>query len=808
MTESITIPKKKKDDIDEFSFMGLYRQGLKYAQQLSGEIWTDYNLHDPGVTILEQLCFALTDLLYRTEYSVPDLLTGPDGQLDYATLGLHAPEEIFPCRPVTADDYRRILFSEIQELDNVWLEPMAKADGLYRILAAPDSHLRRETEQRLKNAITDTYAKHRNLCEDIGEIVLLQPVSCRLEATICLNGTVPPEEVLAEIYHHCGRETAARPELISYAALAQKERPEELFDGPLTGGKINKIEQTSRHPPSLAHIFSRLKETPGVEQVERFRFSEDKKELTKILANDSLPCYRLTIPENREQAKESVRLTKNNREVVWSWTRFRARLDELAFREQTLRRQRSAAAGLYPLPSGTYRNPGQYSSIQNLFPDIYGINANGVPKHYPAETKAAAAQLKAYLLPFEQILADYLAQLEHLPRLFSVEQDLRQSYYRQQLDKSKVPDIDKVLDPDAEAFFEQLHRQFDKYQDRKNRVLDYLLALYGERFTGKSLRSLNTHLRPDKLEDHLLTCKARLLKHVVQVNRDRSAAVNYQETIWGNQDNISGLQRKTAILLGWEEGGHNRSLIEVFNKAGFSILDDCCGAGSADAAATADDDLEPVPPIQFADESIEGLRTKASPLLAQDNSIPASLLRNSVRLKDYGLAVRGSDKAVRVRFRPVGAAARWLPGLFANQEKAAEAVNALHCLLNRLNQESEGMHVVEHILLRPAEPWAAEEDDFYSNRISVVLPNWTARCGNRQFQLLVEETVRLNCPAHVMPTFYWLDVARLAEFEGLYKSALAKRHCKECREGKQYDTCRPLVNFLRRQQPQQEEEIW
>ena len=83
-----SIPKKKEGDSDEFEFAGLRRQGLKYAQQLSGEIWTDYNLHDPGVTILEQLCFALTDLLYRTGYAVPDLLTDADGEPDYTALGL------------------------------------------------------------------------------------------------------------------------------------------------------------------------------------------------------------------------------------------------------------------------------------------------------------------------------------------------------------------------------------------------------------------------------------------------------------------------------------------------------------------------------------------------------------------------------------------------------------------------------------------------------------------------------------------------------------------------------------------------
>ncbi len=798
MAESVTIPKKKKDGSDEFSFARLYQQGLEYIQQLSGERWTDYNLHDPGVTILEQLCFALTDLLYRTDYSVPDLLTGPDGRLDYAALSLHPPEKIFPSRPVTSDDYRRILFSTIEEIDNVWMESPAGAGGLHRILIAPGPG--RSTKE-LKSAVAETYAQHRNLCEDVGEIVLLRPVSYQLKASVRIDGSVTPEEMLAEIYHKCGRETAGRPEVIPYADLAQKERPEDLFNGPLTGGKISGLRQAVGCPPSAARILSVLQETDGIEQVESFSFFADPKE--NISSTDKLVCYQLTVPENREQA--GVRLTKNGRETIWSWTRFRARLKELEFKERTLRRrQPTAAAHLYPLPTGTCRNPGQYASIQNLFPDIYGVNARGVPKHCPAEEQAAAAQLKAYLLLFEHILADYLAQLENIPSLFSIEGNLRQSYFRQSLDSSNVPGIDKVLMPDAESFFEELRQQFDTYRDRKSRVLDYLLALYGERFTGKSLRNLNTHMRPDEFQDHLLDCKAKLLKHVVEVNRHRSAAVNYQEAVWGNPENISGMQRKAALLLGWKEDCHNRSLTEVFSKAGLSIADDCC---SDDAAGSAEDNLEPVPPVRLPDESIADLRQKARPLLPKDGSIPASLLRHGLRLKAYGLAARERDKTVRVRFRPAESAARWLPGLFADKEQAVLAVNALHRLLERLNQDSEAMHVVEHILLRPAEASEAEMENFYSSRISVALPNWTAHCGQEHFRRLVEETVRLCCPAQVMPTFCWLTFAQMCEFERLYPAWLDKKRTLQSGDSALEQAAAKLADFLRAQQPK-EEELW
>jgi hypothetical protein len=37
---------------DTLDFVSLRKQGIDYVQQLAGDIWTDYNLHDPGVTIL------------------------------------------------------------------------------------------------------------------------------------------------------------------------------------------------------------------------------------------------------------------------------------------------------------------------------------------------------------------------------------------------------------------------------------------------------------------------------------------------------------------------------------------------------------------------------------------------------------------------------------------------------------------------------------------------------------------------------------------------------------------------------------
>jgi len=80
------------------SYAGLRSEALELLGRLCGDQWSDFNSHDPGITILEQLCFALTELAYRSQWSIEDLLAsaGPDWQ--------PAAQEILSGDPVTRDD--------------------------------------------------------------------------------------------------------------------------------------------------------------------------------------------------------------------------------------------------------------------------------------------------------------------------------------------------------------------------------------------------------------------------------------------------------------------------------------------------------------------------------------------------------------------------------------------------------------------------------------------------------------------------------------------------------------------------------
>ena len=83
--------------------------GIKHLEDLSGKIWTDFNAHDPGVTMLEVLCFAIMDLGYRTNLSMTDLLTPQTGS------GIHnfyTLKDIAVNAPLTMNDYRKMMIDQ------------------------------------------------------------------------------------------------------------------------------------------------------------------------------------------------------------------------------------------------------------------------------------------------------------------------------------------------------------------------------------------------------------------------------------------------------------------------------------------------------------------------------------------------------------------------------------------------------------------------------------------------------------------------------------------------------------------------
>ena len=232
----------KKDATNKgLDFDFLRTEGIKYIQELTGAFWTDYNEHDPGVTILEQLCYALTDLSYRVDFDIQDILFNNSSEGHT----FHQPKEIFPSNPITVKDYRKLIIDQVKEVRNVWLLPTRPTEnslrGLYKVLVdlgknsleEGAAEMSPEQELEIIQKIREVYCNHRNLCEDVEEIIVLEPIDVSVYADIEINKIEEIELILAKIYYAIDQ--YFNPEVHFYALqdlLNQELDLQEIYSGP------------------------------------------------------------------------------------------------------------------------------------------------------------------------------------------------------------------------------------------------------------------------------------------------------------------------------------------------------------------------------------------------------------------------------------------------------------------------------------------------------------------------------------------------------------------------------------------------
>src|SRR3954465_4600018 len=87
-------------------FYRLRREGIGFIQKAGSDQWTDYNVHDPGITILEALCYGITDLGYRPAWAtgaIPPPKTPPaDPAQPYPHQTFFTARDILTINPTTA----------------------------------------------------------------------------------------------------------------------------------------------------------------------------------------------------------------------------------------------------------------------------------------------------------------------------------------------------------------------------------------------------------------------------------------------------------------------------------------------------------------------------------------------------------------------------------------------------------------------------------------------------------------------------------------------------------------------------------
>lgn len=808
MNEPDAIPRRRPDPLG-LDFAGLKTAALEALQAMCGETWTDYNLHDPGITVLEQLCYALTEVKYRAEFDIADYLAGADGAIDFERLALYRPKDVLPSQAVTLADYRKLIVDRVPEIDNVWLCAENAADaptaGLYRVFVRP-----RETPaaaaasdavgERVLRRVREIYAANRNLGEDLREVRIVARRKVVLRGRIEIEGDRQPVEILARVYGRCARLIARGVEFLPFEDMLARGAPlERIFDGPPTAHGLLDEGRAGAARLSLVDLFGIIGHIEGVRHVEHLALEDERGgRIDSLRLDDFLDAVPyLAHPERDEEI--GVRLFKSGRPHPVGAIALRAELDRQHAEYRPARRDAAELDRLSDLPTGTPRRFGEYFSIQHHFPQVYGIGAYGLPLSASPRRRAQAKQLKAYLLFFEQILANDMENLRQAGRLFSLDPDLDRSAFSQPLDDASVPDVEALYAMPRRQRGERVAAvlaKHDDFADRRNRVLDYLLGLHGESFSQRSLRHFDHYLTDGDADAELIRNKLALLESLVELSRDRAGAFNYRAPADGD-GNRATLERKVGILLAMrDERGVTPS--GVLRERGLRLVEDAAMPWRAVDVAAAG--------------TLGGLSSEPPTTLVVDE---AMLFREVECLRQGMLSIamlHGGIDLERYRLAPTAAGFDVLLGVaegepwrrLATQPTRVAAValaRGLRDLLVQLNARSERMQLVEHILLRPrgVESFAMEVPaDFHAFRMSAVFPAWTARCAEEKFRNLAEETVLLNCPAHLHADVLWLDFDAMREFEDLHAAWLAALRLAESAVDELDAASQRLIGFLLR----------
>lgn len=445
------------------------------------------------------------------------------------------------------------------------------------------------------------------------------------------------------------------------------------------------------------------------------------------------------------------------------------------------------------LPVGLLRpDLSEYRSVQYDLPGVYGVGDFGVTSDTPAHKKGARKQLQAYLAFFDQILAAYLLQLGEVRRLFAVEQDPTLPTY-QTADLGGIPGMPEIIDKTKPFSVESQATR----EDRRNRLLDHLLARFGEAFSdyaaalaGACKGSKNNGFSEDFAD--FLQAKADFLREIPDLGYGRGKAYNYRggkdKKVW-NTANVAGVKKRVHRLLGLKGSWAQQSLltkpayrldiVQVTGKQGvkqyqivFKVLPE---------------NLPPDADIPFGGALLRSPRYTSLKATQDKRDDLYSHIWNK-DLYNTGAHPREDDQQT-VLFTLNGKME-----LYGDPLGETEAEDLLEYILDLVSFETgsdkEGFHVLEHILLRPNDPddqlleiaLGCEPqytpNDPYSSWLSVVLPAWPDRFADPAFRKHFEQTFRREMPAELAARFCWFDKEKMREFEERYMAWMeAKAAC-------------------------------
>ncbi|MCF2858014.1 hypothetical protein L1286_11075 [Pseudoalteromonas sp. SMS1] len=679
---------------------GLRQQGIQQLQKLAPETWSDHNVFDPGITLLEVLAYVLSDLSYKLSHPVADLLE-VDPQTDCAPNQFLTSDEVMFSHCVTLADYRR-LFLDIPIIKNLDIQTSDKTTNGETCfdLIVQLYHREPELMSEVQNRIHQVFAQARCVTHQLGEIAFYNPADVHLGMKMVLEKTDSVVDALTDILAKVALEIS--PNVKRYSASELFERGlyvQDVYQGPpLNNGYI--LDSDLENTPIKKYIYSSdildvLRQHQNIKQIEEFRF------ITEGGAQPGYEYWQVEVADlNPEQANLAPQLGFlsdaffDGLSIVIEGQAYPLSEQEISQIKANLSTELSAQftskAQSFTQSQGEYMRLSYYASLQHELPKSYAVTEQMLNREIDSAQKAQLMQFKGYLHLFDQLLADQHKQIDILPHVLALPQQQSFEFLARVLDSMLA----------SEAISEQILHTFWQ------QVIQLPHTQLSQAVTGISgINHLVKLAMPDYQEQGLQQ----------QLEADFSIA-----QLTRLNDSAAHLLARFAIKL------PNANLLKYREAFDFYVSALC--------------------------------------QCKYDPNPEENLLTRIVLLRQY------VDKC-RLLNEIGGLGHNRCRGFnyLSKCPKTAQLSSLSQLVMRNLGFSHQGqMPLATH----NRESFYLLEGDLISDQRSetlfFVLPNWTTRLNNDNFQSLVESQIAQHVPLHMTVHCVWLQREQMSLFERLY----------------------------------------
>jgi len=655
--------------------------------------------------------------------------------------------------------------------------------------------------QVVVNKAHDAFLTNRNVGEDISLFTAMRLQEIAMDASVEITSVADPVEVFALIIFAIETFFSPRPGFQSLEQLLVNEdfKVEDVFLGPLLNSgflsedALNTLSKGNTiYVSDLIHLVLDVKGTATVRDLSLTTYFNNFEAIV-----DERNCLKIKkgFKPALSATKTDLVLTRNGIAISIDKTLVNARLTEL---------RTTAAAGPGPgakdlaIPFGNFPNIGTYRSVQYELPAIYGTGSAGISLSSPPERIAQLRQLQGYLFLFDQILANTFSQLANVGDLFAIRQQRSKTYYYQPL--YNVPGAEDLIgylsglqtwedfivtsNNDYIKLLDDAGEPDDTFFQRRNLLLDYLLARTAE--NRQDYAAILTSLPGDFVKQIILHEKEKFLERYPALSMARAQAYNYAlnkavgigtaPDVW-DTDNVGGYVKMVCAKLGFVSD-KERNLYHLLSE-NFDLIG-------------------PVGARIYRMRDNGGLELIRSQISFSNDGFATDNIKLFLRLGRYRenyeiFQIAPGQFSFKIVFPlppdvPIFNISYTGAAILANE---AASENVIQTIINIIGEKYtlEGIHVVEHILLRPRnvgavlsdklfKPLTAEDTfltDPYSHVVTAALPSGKQhdfsilndpstplvtgeRLLDEEYKLFLQQTILREAPAHLLVNIFFLDI--------------------------------------------------